>query len=452
APISTRDGTWEVAPNVEAVQEFKVMTNTYDASYGRFGGGVVNTTLKSGSNAWHGDVFDYFRNKVFDANSFQNNLIGAPKPKHNQHQWGGVVGGPFRKDKDFILGSFEGWRERIGFPAVTSVPPLLLRDGLHFTDFGYKIYDPASTHRCGTQEPASTCQGRTFIRNPFPGNVIPLQRISPIGKAILSYFPAPNAAGLNNNFVASGNVGRYKYHQPMVRWDHVFGDNDKFYALFTYQHGQEYRDQTGFGPPAGNGDVGSQRTDQNYILAWTHVLSPTAVLDVRGSFGRFTAFFPRYTDFGLTAEKLGMTQMIHAPTFQKNTAPQIVIGGYTQLFATAGTVFSWETNNQWNFTPSLTMTRGKHSLRTGFEYHYYARGADSPGWSNGSFTFNKSWTQQFPDFDQGALDGSGVASLLLGTPTGGQIDWNANSYRTRPYFGFYVQDDWRVTPRLTLNL
>ena len=106
---------------------------------------MVNTTLKSGSNDWHGDVFDYFRNKVFDANSFQNNLIGAPKPKHNQHQWGGVVGGPIRKNKDLIFVSFEGWRERIGFPAVSSVPPTLLRDGLHFTDLGYKIYDPATT-------------------------------------------------------------------------------------------------------------------------------------------------------------------------------------------------------------------------------------------------------------------------------------------------------------------
>ena len=452
APISDRTGTWQLAPNVEAVQEFKVMTNTYDASYGRFGGGVVNTTLKSGSNDWHGDVFDYFRNKVFDANSFQNNLIGAPKPKHNQHQWGGVVGGPIRKDKDFIFFSFEGWRERIGFPAVGSVPPTLLRDGLHFTDLGYKIYDPATTHRCGTKEPSSTCKGRTFIRDPFPGNVIPLDRISPIGKAIVSYFPKENAPGLNNNFVASGNVGRYTYNQPMGRWDHVFGDNDKFYVLVTFQHGQEYRDQTGFGPPAGSGDVGSQRTDQNYILDWTHVLSPTAILDVRGSFGRLTSFFPRYTDFDLTADKLGMTQMIHAPTVQKNTVPQVVVGGYTQLFATAGTVFSWETNNQWNLTPSLTMTRGKHALRTGIELHYYARGADSPGWANGSFTFNKSWTQQFPDLDQGTFDGSSVASVLLGAPTGGNIDSNASSYRTRPYFGFYVQDDWNVTPRLTMNL
>src|SRR5216684_1041830 len=127
APISNNDGTWQLAPNVEAVQEFKVMTNTYDAQYGRFGGGVVNTTVKSGTSDWHGDVFEYFRNRVFDANYFQNNFVGRPLQTHNQHQFGGVIGGPIRKEKDFIFGSFEGWREIIGFSATSNVPAAALR-------------------------------------------------------------------------------------------------------------------------------------------------------------------------------------------------------------------------------------------------------------------------------------------------------------------------------------
>lgn len=329
APISNNGGSWQLAPNVEAVQEFKVMTNTYDAQYGRFGGGVVNTTVKSGTSNWHGDAFDYFRNRIFDANYFQNNRVNKPLQAHNQHQFGGIVGGPIRKDKDFIFGSFEGWREIIGFSATSSVPPLALRTidpnalgpGRGGINFGpYKIYDPRSTRPCespGHQDPAALtyegCKTAKFWRDPFPKNILPADRINPIGLKILSYFPAPNAPGLDNNFVASGNVGRYKYNQPMVRWDHIFSDRDKFYTLITYQHGQEYRDSTGFGPPAGSGDVGSQRTDQNYILAWTHTLSPTAVLDVRGSFGRFTSDFPRYTDFGLTADKLGSPRQSTRP-------------------------------------------------------------------------------------------------------------------------------------------
>lgn len=179
APISDKDGNWQIAPNVEAVQEFKVMTNTYDAQYGRFTGGVVNTTLKSGTNQWHGDVFEYFRNAIFDANSTQNNRVGAAKAKHNQHQFGGVVGGPIRTDKDFLFVSNESWREITPFSRVSDVPPMDLRDGQHFTQYGIRIFDPLTTRPC---TPTDNCQGSTYIRDPFPGNVIPASRISPIGQ------------------------------------------------------------------------------------------------------------------------------------------------------------------------------------------------------------------------------------------------------------------------------
>jgi len=469
APISDRSGTWQLAPNVEAVQEFKVMTNTYDAQYGRFGGGVVNTTLRSGTSDWHGDVFEYFRNRIFDANYFQNNTVGAPLQAHNQHQWGGVAGGPIRKEKDFAFGSFEGWREIIGFSSTVGVPPKPLRavdptllggrGGINFGALGYHIYDPMTTHPCGGA--GESCTTAQFWRNEFPGDILPADRINPIGLKILSYFPQPNVpvdciqgpcTGLNNNFVASTNVGRYKYNQPMVRWDHIFSERDKFYAVATFQHGSEYRDQSGFGPPAGNGDVGSQRTDQNYILAWTHTVSPTAVLDVRGSYGRFTSDFPRYTDFNLTADKLGITQVFHAATFPKNTVPRINVTGYRDLFACCGTVEDWNTYNQWNFSPSLTMTHGKHTSHYGLEYNYVASGSTNYGYSNGSFDFSQFWTQRNSGNNSGQSDGAGLATLLLGTPTGGNVDWRESAYRTRPYFGFYVQDDWRIAPKITLNL
>jgi len=462
APISDTNGTWQLAPNVEAVQEFKVMTNTYDSSYGRFGGGVVNTTLKSGTNNWRGNVFDYFRNAAFDANFFQNNATGQPKPKHNQHQYGGVFGGPIRKDKDFLFTSFEGWTERIGFPTLQSVPSELLREGQNFSALGITIYDPMTTHRCGDKPGETTAfctlngARRTFVRDPFPGNVIPADRLSPIGKKLISFYPKPSGGlemRLNNNFVAGGNVGRYYYYQPMARWDHVFNEKDKLNFTFTFQHGEEYRDSTGFGPPAGSGDVGSERTNQNYIISWTHVVSPTTLLDVRASYGRFTSFFPRWTDFNLTAQDVGMTQMITAPSTELKSVPRIQVTDFTGLFASVGNgLFTWNTDNQWNIAPSLTMTRGRHTLRTGGEVVYYARGATAPGFATGTLTFNSSWTQQFPDARRNDRDGNSIASLLLGTPANGAIDWNDSLYQTRPYFGIYVQDDWKVNSRLTLNL
>ncbi|MFB3830190.1 MAG: carboxypeptidase regulatory-like domain-containing protein [Bryobacteraceae bacterium] len=457
APISDAGGTWQVAPNVEAVQEFKVMTNTYDASYGRFGGGVVNTTVKSGTNDWHGNVFEYFRNTVLDANRTGNKQTtpNIRRPTHNQNQFGGILGGALRKDKDFVFFSFEGWREIQPASVVSSVPPTLLRDGQHFSDFGYTVYDPLTSAPCA---PPVNCRNSAYVRQPIPGNVIPQSRISPIAQKILSYYPkenyTPNPKALSANYYTNTN-GRYRYDQPIGRWDHNIGEADKIYALVTYQHGKEYRNSTGFPPPAGSGDINSQRTDQNYIAAWTHVVSPTTVVDIRGSFGRFTSEFPRYTDYDFTVDKVGMTKMPHAPTNPKSSVPRIDVSGFTQLFS-GGSAGEWSTHNQWNFTPSLNMTRGRHTLRTGFEFNYVANAIGNRTYSNGYFTFNANWTRQLSDISAsgaaGTFDGSSVASILLGYPASGQLDWADNPYRTRPYFGLYVQDDWKLSSKLTINL
>ena len=201
APISSDDGSWRIAPNVEAVQEFKVMTNTYDASFGDFRGGAVNTTIKAGSNDWHGNVYEYYRNTMLDANSFQSNRTGQPRLFHNQHQFGGVYGGPIRKDKDFVFVSFEGWQEVVPFPINVVTPPMALRDGQHFSDYGMQVFDPLTTHPCtagsgaASTEPCSGSFGSAFWRNPFPGNVIPQNRISPTGAKILSYYPPRRCRG-----------------------------------------------------------------------------------------------------------------------------------------------------------------------------------------------------------------------------------------------------------------
>jgi hypothetical protein len=452
APISDKDGNWQLAPNVEAVQEFKVMTNTYDASYGRFGGGVVNTTIKGGGNSWHGDVFDYFRNAVLDANRTENKQTtpNTVRPAHNQHQFGGVAGGALRKDKDFIFGSFEGWREVQPASVISSVPAAGLIDGQHFSNYGYQVFDPMTSHDCAS--PAN-CRGSAYIRDPFPGNVIPSSRISPVAQKVLSYFPAangPDPRALSSNYYTNTN-GRYRYDQPMGRWDHNFGESDKLYALVTFQHGKEYRNSTGFLPPAGSGDINSQRTDQNYITAWTHVLNPRSVLDVRGSFSRFTTYFPRYTDYDFTIDKVGMTNMPHAPTVLKSSTPRFDVNGLTQLFALSSSG-EWSNYNQWNFTPSLILTRGRHSIRTGVEYNYVMQATGNKGWANGTFTFDRGWTRQLSGFDGGALDGNSIASLLLGYPASSQVDWQDNPYRTRPYIALYAQDDWKISRTVTLNL
>ncbi len=281
--ISDNGSQWDLAPNAESIQEFKAVTTAYDASYGHEAGGAVNFTIKAGTNNWHGDIFEYLRNSVLDSNFYQSNFAGQAKGRHEVSQFGGILGGPIRKDKDFLFLSFEGWQEAIPFPgAGTTTFRCDLRNGQNFSKYGIAIYDPLTTHLCGSiaTEPCSGSNGSTYWRDPFPGNVIPANRISPVATKILSYVPGPNTPGqgagaLANNFFNTNNEGRYWYNQPMARWDHVFGERDKFYALFSEQHGFEYRSTNGFAPPVvGSGNIDNNRTFTGLTLDETHVLTP----------------------------------------------------------------------------------------------------------------------------------------------------------------------------------
>ncbi len=466
AVISDNGSQWDLSPNAEAIQEFKAVTTAYDASYGHEAGGAVNFTIKAGTNNWHGDVFDYLRNSVFDANYFQSNFAGQAKGRHEVNQFGGVFGGPIRKNKDFLFLSFEGWQEAIPFPgAGTTDVPLDLRNGQNFANYGMTVYDPLTTHPCGNiaSEPCSGTNGSTYWRNPFPGDVIPTNRISPVATKILSYLPSPNTAGqgtgaISNNFFNTNNEGRYWYNQPMARWDHVFGERDKFYALFSEQHGFEYRSTNGYAPPVvGSGNIDNNRTFTGLTLDETHVLSPSMVLDVRANYFRFVQLTPGYTEQAqsITPASVGMTGMIQAPTVSQAVIPNINIGGFSGPLFGSGS-FSWSPYNSWQFAPNLTWQHGRHALRFGFEVHYEARGNVAPGNAYGSLTFASSLTQQASDHastTNGGVDQyMGVASLLLGMPTSGGIDNNASYYITRPYYGWYAQDDWKVTDRLTVNI
>jgi hypothetical protein len=451
APISLT-GSWQVAPNVDAIQEFKVMVNTYDAGIGRTGGGSVNTTLKSGSNTPHGSLFEYMRNSILDANYTQNNQVGAPRGKHITNQFGGTYGMALRKSREFVFLSFEGFRERVPFPVVASVPPMDLRDGQHFSEFKMTINDPLTGHACVNKVDVTTCAS-TFIRAPFPGNVIPANRISPVGQKILSYYPAPNIDGLTQNFVFSNSTGRYFYNQPMVRWDRTLGDRDKVNGIVTFQHGQEYRNQTGIPGLGASGNINSQRTNVNAISSWTRILSPTAILDLRASFGRFTSVFPDAdTASGITAQDLGMTGAVHAPTSTTNFPPRILVDQFSNLFGNGSDLYTWGTDDQWNIVPTVTMTRGTKTIKFGVDLVYAMRGSGNIGQANGQLSFTRYATQQYPLRTGSSTDGAGVADLLLGVPGTGFVDWNDTYYRTWPYFGFFVQNDWKLRRRLTLNL
>ena len=457
APIST-NGTFNVAPNVEAVQEMKVMVNTYDAQYGRSGGGHVSTTLKSGTNEWHGQVFDFWRNRILDANTRQNNALGVGRGFRNQHQFGGILGGPVRKNKDFVFFSFEGWRERVPFPSNVSVPPLEIRGG-DFSTFvpagqtgTIKIFDPLTSFPC--TDPGANCRsGGTFRRLPFAGNRIPASRISPIGAKILSYYPSPNfqAQSLVNNFTRPDNLGKYRYEQPMARYDKVITNNDRINALFTFQDGSEYRDSTGFDPPARYGNMdGTVRRDINGILSYDRTMSATRLMRIQASYNRFVENFPDVSDFDFTYDKVGIKTIPQVDTFPTRLMPRVDVGGFNSMFGNQ--FINQSSRQQLNVQGNMSEMHGKHSIKYGTEWAQLIRHTFSSGRSSGTIGFNGDWTREYSGVGQGALDGSSIASMLLGNPASGSVNYNDTYLRREPYWGIFFQDDWKLSPKLTLNL
>lgn len=218
-----------------------------------------------------------------------------------------------------------------------------------------------------------------------------------------------------------------------------------------FQHGDEFRNQNGFAPPAQRGNIVSERQFQGYITDYTRVMSPTTVLDLRLSFTRFTALFPDGSnDFNFSYDQLGIKNIPIPPTVGRKTAPVIRLDLYPDII---GTSYTWNTDNQIDFMPSIIQTHGKQTWHYGAELAQIGRGAGGPGLATGRIDFNdRFWTQQYRDQGFGQSDGSGVAALLLGLPSGGQIDYNDTFYRRNNYMALYFQDDWKIHPRLTLNL
>ncbi len=459
APIST-NGTFNVAPNVEAIQEFKVMVNTYDAQYARTGGGTVNTTLKSGTNAWHGSMFDFWRNRVLDANTRQNNAASQKRGFRNQHQFGGVIGGPIRKDKDFIMFSFEGFRERVPFPSVTSVPPMEIRGG-DFSTFipqgqtaVIRVYDPMTSRPCTL--PGTNCtSGGVYIRDQFPGNIIPKSRQSVVGQNILKYYPAPNFTpqALSQNFVRGDNLGIYRYEQPIIKWDHVINDKHRFNTSYTWQDGSEFRNSNGFDPPAQNGNMtGTVRRDQVWKFAYDWLTSPTRIVHWQASYDRFVENFPDDSSAGeFTYDKLGIKNIPAVPTYPNKRAPRVQVSGYNDIFGNQ--YLNQSSRQQLNSQLYVAETRGRHSLKYGAEYAKLIRHNKQAGRSSGLYNFGTVWTQRHQGRRlAGVLDGASVGDLLLGHMNSGYVDFNDSFLRREPYWGFYFQDDWKVNSKLTLNL
>src|SRR5262249_26450561 len=353
-------------PIIDAIQEFKIETNSPPAQFGRFNGGVINLTTKSGSNDFHGSAFEFFRNEALNArNLFAPATPAIPgKPLFRRNQFGFVAGGPIIKDRTFFFADYQGTRQRIGRVRISTVPTVLQREGI-FTEaingVVPKIYDPATT---------AAKPGGGFTRDQFANNRIPIQRIDAIALELLGRYPKPNLPGTSNNFRRIGNEPDTQ-DQFDARIDHRFSESNILYGRYSYA-----RDITdpvtplpdGSGHMA-TGTLGPTSTLGNSVAAsFIHIFSPSVSNELR--FG--------YTRRSSNREALLLnappSQSLHLPGIPSNAAfgnelPTFLITGLQQLGPPTNTDSMFRTDVT-EVVDYISRLKGKHSLKAGLDFRW----------------------------------------------------------------------------------
>jgi hypothetical protein len=439
-------GSWNYAPPVDAIEEFKIQTASVDASYGRTSGGVVNMTLRSGTNQLRGSGILLHRGTWLDANQIQNIRNKISNEGHKYYNAEGMVSGPIRRGKTFFMGGYQGFYENIPFPVTRTVPtePELQGDFSQTRNAAGQlivIYDPLTT--------SCNAQGQC-TRQPFPGNQIPANRIHSIAAALLQYFPRPNATPSNlagqNNFVNSPNLGRYRYNSYLTRIDHVFSDDHRLSVSNAANWGIEFRNENGLPEPVIRSD--NYPTHRNHYLVTvddTYTVNTSTLWNTRMSFDRFDEPHDKqYGDVSPTLPFAGHYQLT-APLF-----PQINFEDrnfYEDMFPRT---FRRPRNDAYSVNSSVSKTAGDHLFKAGGEFRAYQFLRVDEVQSNSRFEFTRAFTRRNPL----ANDGSGdeFASFLLGLPAAGRVQTGTPRTEQYRYYAVYLQDDWKISSRATLNI
>jgi trimeric autotransporter adhesin len=449
--ISITDSTNRavIIPDEEAVQEMKVQANTYDASMGRTGGGTFNATLRGGTNRMHGSLFGTIRETNWLANTFFSNQAGIPILSQPFKNYGDSLGGPIRipklydgRNKTFFFVTTEGYRMFDAATTVESVPTALERIGnfsqsLSSTKSGglETMYDPMSTNLT------------TGARTPFANNIIPPSLISPIGLNLASYYPLPTSVasyyGQPNQTVAVNTQDRAD--QATFKVDHEFFPWLKASASYIHYGSTEPSNQWFQTVATPNQNIIYRHVDGVQANA-VATLSPTTVLTVRFGQNRFPDFEPNQSN-GFKLTTLGFPAAVDALTPQYPDFPSIsMTGDFTSY---GGGTATWTVYHSQSVNAEVSKFMGKHSLKAGMEYRLIADASETPEGPS-SFSFSNGFTSQTPTKTVNGTGGA-LASMLLGDPSGGSITVGQQFRDFVHYYGFFIQDDYRVTPKLTLN-
>jgi hypothetical protein len=447
APDTTPDiNRGIIDPPVDSVQEFKIQAQTYDAQFGRTSGAVLNVITKSGTNDYHGVAYDFERHSALDANNFFNNRSSLGKTSFQRHQFGGDAGGPVLKNKWFFFGDYEGLRQGYPLTTLTTVPTALQRQGNFSQTYAangalINIYDPSTL---------VTLADGTRQRSQFAGNIIPPSQLNPVALAALKFMPLPDLAGNpitgQNNYIYSANssTNSNKYD---IRSDGNFSENTRMFVRFSRQ--EDVRSVPGqFALPAGGG----RNTTDHYTQAMsdlTHVFSSNLLADVQFSFSRALA-----SQFG-ASQGFDLSQLNLPASFVSQVAPQFPVFNLTDTAGTGNSSDSFtqfQPRNVWATLGSVTWQHGRHSLKFGGDWRVLDFNEGQNSQASGTFNFTRGFTQGPNPVVSSATSGYGVASFLLGDAASGSVI-AINPISTRGlYYGLFVQDDWKVTDRLTINM
>jgi hypothetical protein len=418
-----------VKPNVDSIQEFKVMTNSFSAQYGRATGAIINVTMKSGTNQFHGTAFEFLRNEKLDARNFFD-IPGQQDPPFKRNQYGFSVGGPILRNKMFFFGDWEGSRIRESRTANITLPTPAMTSG-DFSQLlpGTIIYDPA------------TYNAATGTRQPFAGNVIPKARFDAIGAKVASFYPAPNKAGLNNNYVSNPPS-----HTDLDHWDikvdHTFSATDNVYVRFSNQVSSVPASANLPGPAFGGGTLsGETDTGNNYMLAYNHVFSPNLIVSTKVAWNRlFTDIEPPHEFYNQQLGLKGVATNIPGMA-------QFSTSGYANLGIGSTTPNLIGSQNR-QLISDFTWIHDKHTVKFGINFSWLQSSLINPQDSQGIFSFNGSFTRD----PKTGRQGNTIADLLLGYPFQGQTSTWAYMNQRAPFYDFYALDEWRITNRMTLNV
>jgi hypothetical protein len=394
-----------VKPSVDAIEEFKVVTNGYSAEYGRSSSGVVSVAIKSGTNELHGSAFEFIRNDVVDA----KNLFATYKPPYKRNQFGASAGGPVVHNKTFIFGDFEASYIRESTTTLSTVPTAAQRNGL----FSTKIVDP-------------------YTGSPFSGNQIPASLLDPISLKILSFVPLPtsNTATSNYNYQSPSNQDNHRWD---LRVDQIVDEKQNLFFRFSDQ----VSDAAVSSPlPPDNGQyyagTGATATDsKSFVLGYNRIWSPTIVSSVRAGWNDldWTNYLPNQSLTGIGIPGVATAN----PGFS-----EMVITGYPSLGVT--NIPNADASQDRQLSADVTWSKGRHNFKFGVQEYWLQTNFLSSQRSSGIFNFNGQYTK------------NPLADFLLGAAYSDSLSTYSYLALRTPWTNFFAQDDWRITPKLTLNL